>query len=84
MAIVAVGNIQFSAADTQVHGLLYSQAATWVTAGTNGTLHGAAIGEGNIAGNAAIEIKFDKAMLDLLHYRTGSFVIVPGTWKDFR
>ena len=82
VALVATGNVQFSGAATQFYGLIYSQAASWVTAG-NGSVLGAVIGEGDIAGNATTTVAYDLGILDLLRYRTGSFVIVPGTWKDF-
>lgn len=83
VAIIAVGNIQFSAAAV-VHGLVYSQAATWATAGTAGSVLGAAVGEGDIGGNGAMTISYDASLLEMLRHRTGSFVIVPGTWKDFQ
>jgi PilX N-terminal len=82
IALVSTGDVQFSAAATEVFGLIYSQSASWLTAGA-GKLQGAAIGEGAIAGNATTTIAYDSGILDRLRYATGSFVVVPGTWKDF-
>lgn len=81
LAIVATGSVTF-ASNLKVYGLVYSQAATWNTSGT-GTIVGAAIGEGSIAGTSTGTVAYDAGILDLLRYRTGSVVIVPGTWKDF-
>lgn len=75
------GSVTFSSA-VNVFGLVYSQAATW-TANGAGTITGAAIAEGNIAGAPTTDIVRDAAVLTRLRAQTGSFVLVPGTWKDF-
>jgi hypothetical protein len=75
------GNLIFSSA-ANVYGLVYSQAATWTSAGS-GTIIGAAIAEGSFAGTASGQIEYNRAVLTRLRTLTGSFVRVPGTWKDF-
>lgn len=81
VAIVATGSVQFSNPVT-VYGLVYSQAATWLTTGL-GTITGAAMGEGAVAGTSAGIVAYDADILDNLRYRTGSFVLIPGSWKDY-
>lgn len=83
VAIVATGSVSFTAAAT-VHGLIYTQAAPWTTAGVGGTtVRGAVISEGNVEGNSTATMIYDRDVLDQLRRRTGSFVVVPGSWKDF-
>lgn len=80
--IVAAGNVQFSGT-AQVHGLLYSRAEDWASAGA-GEVRGAVIAEGNLQGNATTTIVYDRTVLQNLQWRTGSFVRVPGGWSDFK
>jgi hypothetical protein len=81
VVVVASGNVTFSA-PTNVFGLVYSGAANWATAGA-GQIRGAAVGEGNIGGGWTPTIVYDRAVLERLRWRTGSFVKVPGSWRDF-
>lgn len=75
------GTLSFSA-DATVTGLVYSQAANWALSG-QGKIVGAAIGESAISGAPTGKITYDPAVLDRLRISTGSFVKVPGSWKDF-
>lgn len=75
------GNVTFSSA-VNVYGLIYSQAATWTASG-GGTVTGAVVAEGNLVGTPTTDIVRDRAVLARLRAQTGSFVLVPGTWKDF-
>ncbi len=87
VVVVVNGNLTFSAA-TQIHGLVYvvgnpgAPASTWATAG-NGVVYGAAVAEGNIGGTGTPTFSYDAAVLNNLRLQTGSFVRVPGGWKDF-
>ncbi|MBK9362616.1 MAG: pilus assembly PilX N-terminal domain-containing protein [Rubrivivax sp.] len=86
VAIVATGGVQFTAAAT-VYGLIYTQAAPWTTAGAgagvNPTVRGAVVAEGNVDGNSAATLVYDATVLNRLRLKTGSFVVVPGSWRDF-
>lgn len=75
------GNITFTT-PINFYGLLYSQAADWAANGS-GTVTGAVIAEGNLTGKPASAITRDSTVLSRLRAATGSFVLVPGTWKDF-
>jgi hypothetical protein len=65
-----------------VYGLVYSQAADWAASGT-GRIVGAAIAEGAFSGGTTADIIYDSDVLNRLKTITGSFVRIPGTWKDF-
>lgn len=86
VVIVATGGVQFTAAAT-VYGLIYTQAAPWTTAGAgagaNPTVRGAVIAEGNVDGNSSATLVYDATVLNRLRLKTGSFVVVPGSWRDF-
>lgn len=82
VALVVSGNIQF-ATPVNFYGLIYTQAATWTTSGTAQIL-GGAVAEGNVAGTTTATFAYDPAILTTLRVRSGSFVVVPGSWKDFQ
>lgn len=85
--IVVTGNASFSSPVT-VYGLVYSQATsasspgTWTASGS-GSIVGAAVSEGSFSGTATTNIVFDADILMRLRTINGSFVRVPGSWKDF-
>jgi len=79
--LVIEGNLDFIN-DITIHGLVYVRSADWPTAGT-GTVRGAVIAEGNVSGAGTPRIVYDRALLDFLRLTTGSFVRVPGGWRDF-
>ena len=79
--VVVSGNITFTA-PTNIYGFVYSEALDWVTAGT-GLIQGAAVAQGHISGTGSPTVVYDKPILDNLYWRTGSFVRVPGSWRDF-
>jgi hypothetical protein len=70
-------------------GLLYSQAAAWNNGGLGDVrLQGAAIAEGNlvasgIGGGNNPWVAYRADILSRLRLSTGSFVRVPGSWRDF-
>lgn len=89
LALVVTGNVRFSAVAT-VYGLVYAQANSnplapaWTMGGAGAaTLIGAAMAQHGVDGASSASIAYDSAILDLLRYKTGSFVMVPGTWRDF-
>ena len=79
--IVATGSVQMPASGARIFGLVYSQAATWQVAGS-GHIQGALMAEGNFNGNSAPQVSYDPAVLERLRLTTGSFVRVPGSWRD--
>lgn len=84
------GSVTFSSPVT-VFGMIYSQAGgagpgngTWTISG-GGSVIGAAVAEGNLvaSGSTTTHFQFDQSTLTPLKTITGSFVRVPGTWRDF-
>jgi Tfp pilus assembly protein PilX len=83
VVIIATGPVLFSANAT-VHGLIYTQASPWNTAGPGGTtVRGAVVAEGNVDGNSNATLIYDPTVLSRLRLKTGSFAVVPGSWRDF-
>lgn len=81
VAIVAGGSVRFGGAPVIVHGLVYSRAATWTTAGI-GTIRGAAVAEGDLEAGGPLEVVHDSDLLTRLRVSTGTFVRSPGGWRD--
>jgi hypothetical protein len=79
--LVIEGDLDFIN-DITIHGLVYVRSADWPTAGT-GTVRGAVIAQGDVSGAGTPRIVYDRALLDSLRLSTGSFVRVPGGWRDF-
>jgi hypothetical protein len=46
-------------------------------------IRGALISEGNIAAGGAQTVIYDAALLNRLHTRVGTYLRVPGGWRDF-
>jgi hypothetical protein len=82
LLLVINGDLKFTGGTPTVYGLVYLRTATWTTAGT-GSVRGAVIAEGSVAGSASLTLLHDSDVLNRLRYGTGSLVRVPGSWKDF-
>ena len=95
VVLVATGDVQFNAT-VNVFGVVYARAAScdvplappcapW-NIGSSGTsvLHGAAISQNGLTGSVTdTTIVYDPDVLARTRWMTGSFVRVPGSWKDF-
>lgn len=68
--------------DVTLHGAVYGVPTDWVVTGA-GTVRGAMIAGNNMAGGATLTVVRDASVLSLLRLRSGSFVRVPGSWRDF-
>jgi hypothetical protein len=70
-----------------VVGLVYHRATPgtpdWDLGLGNASIRGALITEGNIFPAGAQTVTYDAAVLNRLHSRFGSYVRVPGGWRDF-
>ena len=82
VTVVVSGNAHFSGS-VVVHGLIYAESIEWNGAGAGASVLGAAISAGDYSGTADVDFVRDAATLARLHYGTGSFVRVAGSWKDF-
>ena len=84
--LIVEGNMAFAGGST-LRGLLYNRGANtqWSLSGSS-TIVGAAVIEGNLSASgasAAATVIYDRAALLALRAGTGTFVRVPGSWKDF-
>ncbi len=80
MLIVADGAVRLQGA-VQLHGMLYGAGIAW--AAPAAIVRGALISEGEAAGDGSLDLARDAEVLDALHTRQGSFVRLPGGWRDF-
>ena len=85
--IIVNGDLQFTTAGVNIYGLVFNRLAvgstTWTTSGA-GQINGAVVAEGAVGGTGTPTIVHNEDVLRLLRYNNGSFVRVPGSWRDFR
>lgn len=81
VVIVVAGRLELSGPVT-IHGVVFANDVAW-TGAAGGTLRGALLSAGDVAIGAASDLHRDAAVLDTLMQRHGSFVRVPGSWRDF-
>ena len=67
----------------QVHGLIYGRKDLWSVTGNNLTVLGAVMAENNLTLTGPFVVTRDANVLNLLRWRHGSFVRVPGGWSDY-
>lgn len=84
VVVIAHGNLVATTTPVRIFGLLYTYnaAGTWTTAGSP-QVQGATVAEGNVGGTGTPTIIYDQSILTRLRMNSGSFVRVPGGWKDF-
>lgn len=63
----------------RIYGLVYAASAAL----NAGEIHGALVSAGNVVGSGTAQVAYEADLLDLLRLTTGSFVPVPGGWRDF-
>jgi hypothetical protein len=84
VTMVIDGDVTVSNADAKLNGVVYAVGENWSGNGKL-TLSGALIAESNLvlldAGTNTIQ--HDPTVLQLLNKSSGSFVRVPGSWRDF-
>lgn len=89
--LVINGDLRFDVSGVTVHGLVYSRlpltgsTAGWVTGGAgSGRIEGAVVAEGDVSGTGTTTIVYDRDVLRRVRQSVGSFVRVPGSWRDFQ
>jgi Tfp pilus assembly protein PilX len=97
--LVVNGNLQFTATGAIVNGVVPSTGASingivylrkpsgssgWSMAG-NGLIRGAVVSDGDVelTSNPGPTLAYEPDIISNLRYATGSFVRVPGSWRDF-
>lgn len=81
--LVVDGDLTASQAGAVVNGVVYLTGAQWD--GAAATVRGAVVAESalTLAGTGPHTVEYDAATLSRLHKTHGSFVRVPGSWRDF-
>lgn len=81
--IVVEGSARLHGAVT-LHGMLYAAAMRWDGPVARGALaRGALVSETSYQGDATPDLVYDPAILAALRSRSGMFVRVSGSWRDF-
>ncbi len=80
--LVAVGGVDMPAPGAVINGVVYSQAASWPSAG-RGSVQGALLSEGDVVGSNAADVRFDPEIINRVRLSLGTVVRVPGGWRDF-
>lgn len=81
--VVVTGNLSASDPAAQLNGVVYMVGQASANTGAL-LLNGAFIAESSLSlSGGTSSIVYDAAMLDLLRRESGSFVRVPGGWRDF-
>ena len=84
LIVVSTGAATLSGALT-VHGVIYAASIVWKDALPGSALvRGALISEAGYGGDGAPDVFYDAAVLHTLRHDSGSFVRLPGSWKDFQ
>ena len=78
--IVVTGDLLFTVPGARIFGFVYTRSGNWAG---SGEIQGAGFSEGNLAATAAANLVFNGSVIDSLRLRSGSFVRVPGGWRDF-
>ncbi|KPF42318.1 hypothetical protein IP87_00175 [beta proteobacterium AAP121] len=86
LLLIVEGDVVLGSGGT-LNGLIYGRKANWAWAVTGSpTINGAVIAEGALTisgGSSNMTVTYDAARLRHLRLAQGSFVRVPGSWKDF-
>lgn len=86
LLLIIEGDVVFGSGGS-LSGLAYGRKANWTWAVTGSpTVNGAVIAEGGLTingGSSNLAVIYDAARLRALRIAQGSFVRVPGSWRDF-
>lgn len=77
--LVVTGRVLVTA-NVRIFGFVYTQSGDWQG---NGEIQGAAFIEGSLGALAAPTINVDGRVMDAMRMQSGSFVRLPGSWRDF-
>lgn len=78
--LVVTGRVLFTTPGVRIFGFVYSQNGDWLS---NGQIQGAAFIEGNLGAAAAPAVNLVGNVVDAMRMQSGSFVRLPGSWRDF-
>ena len=79
--IVVTGNVTLSSGT--LYGAVYSRSASWNRGLGSTRVDGALVAEGEFIGSGSQRVFYEPEILNELRTRSGTFVRVPGGWRDF-
>ena len=79
--LVVEGDLEADSID--VHGLIYGRKASWSVTSNNLSVLGAVVAENSLILSGPTQVTRDANVLNVLRWRHGSFVRVPGGWSDY-
>lgn len=82
VTLIVEGPVSASAATPSFFGVLYASSVSLGSGG--GSWRGAVLSSGNVTTTGPATVAFDRPLLDRLRFRQGSFVRVPGSWRDYQ
>lgn len=84
VVLVVEGSLQLRGA-VELHGLVHATRLRWdaVAPGGGGLLRGAVLLDEGYAGDGAPDLVYDAALMRHLQRQGGTWVTVPGSWRDF-
>jgi hypothetical protein len=86
VTLIINGNLVFTTAGVTIHGLIVLRPVDvttgWALSGS-GRLVGAVVVDGAVTGGGSMQIEYDGSVLDAARYTHGSFVRLPGSWRDW-
>ncbi|MEO8280602.1 MAG: hypothetical protein ABI564_12980 [Ideonella sp.] len=84
VVLVVDGNLILRGS-VQIHGLVFARRMQWdaASADTGALLHGAAVLSQSYSGDGSPDLVFDPVLMLKLKRQSGSWLRVPGSWRDF-
>lgn len=81
--LLVEGDVSLASGVT-VYGFIYSTGSAWDVSGTANVV-GGIFTEGSLAasGGGTLRVRYDSAVLNRVRAQVGSFVRLPGSWRDF-
>jgi hypothetical protein len=81
LLVVDGGDLDLSG--IQVQGVIVGHRTPFTVTGAGSVVRGAIIATGSFRAGGALSVVHDIGTLERLRWTSGSFVAVPGSWKDF-
>jgi hypothetical protein len=84
VVLIVEGDVDITVANARINGVVYQTGNRWDSSVAS-TLAGALIGEGalDFGGDGTPTVAYDAQILERLRRTSGSFVRIPGSWRDF-
>ena len=78
--LIVAGQLTISA-DTDIIGFVHADNIVWAAGAAGASVRGAMVAKTTFTADSLAELDYDRAVLDLISLRYGSFVRAPGSWN---